>query len=118
MGMRSDCRHYFVRTLPNGERQEGCAINAAPEAPLRCPVDCPYFEKRGLSKAGFVYGSLVPKGVEPQESQTSTDPDDESALEELRSLMDDIGPQVVSEEAARADRQQPRHKRRWRKRKN
>ena len=43
MPMRVDCRNYESRTYANGEVVRKCRIDLAPEAPWRCPDDCPGF---------------------------------------------------------------------------
>ena len=55
--MRSDCRHYESRTYGSGETVRKCQLDLAPEAPWRCPDDCPSFRKR-IFDAGWHYGSL------------------------------------------------------------
>src|SRR5205814_6482653 len=67
--MRTDCRHYESRTYPSGETVRKCQLGLAPDAPWRCPEDCPKFEKRRWD-AGWQYGSLghsaKPPEAEPQ----------------------------------------------------
>ena len=67
--MRTDCRHYESRTYPSGETVRKCRLDLAPDAPWRCPDDCPKFEKRRWD-AGWQYGSLghsaKPPEAEPQ----------------------------------------------------
>ena len=55
--MRSDCRHYESRTYANGETVRKCQLDLAPEAPWKCPEDCPSFHRR-IFDAGWQYGSL------------------------------------------------------------
>jgi hypothetical protein len=57
MPMRTDCRHYESRTYPSGETVRKCRLDLAPDAPWRCPDDCPKFEKRRWD-AGWQYGSF------------------------------------------------------------
>ncbi|MCZ7526723.1 MAG: hypothetical protein M5U14_10305 [Acidimicrobiia bacterium] len=57
MPMRTDCRHYESRTYASGEVVRKCRLDLAPEAPWRCPDDCPSFELRRID-AGWQYGSL------------------------------------------------------------
>ena len=65
VAMREDCRHFQSRTYGDGEVARFCVLDLAPEAPWRCPADCPRYEK-GLSGATFVAGSLVPPPVEDE----------------------------------------------------
>ena len=55
--MRVDCRNYESRTYANGEVVRKCRIDLAPEAPWRCPDDCPGFSRR-MMDAGWQVGSL------------------------------------------------------------
>src|SRR5260370_1136841 len=68
MPMRTDCRHYESRTYPSGETVRKCRLDLAPDAPWRCPDDCPKFEKRRWD-AGWQYGSLGDSAT-PQEAET------------------------------------------------
>ena len=58
MPMRVDCKNYESRTYANGEVVRKCRIDLAPEAPWRCPDDCPGYERR-LADAAWQHGSLV-----------------------------------------------------------
>lgn len=60
MPMRRDCRHYESRTYGSGETVRKCALDLAPEAPWRCPDECPSFSRRTLD-VGWQHGSF---GVE------------------------------------------------------
>ena len=58
MPMRVECKNYESRTYANGETVRKCNLDLAPEAPWRCPDNCPKYERR-LADAGWVYGSLT-----------------------------------------------------------
>ncbi|MCL6092189.1 MAG: hypothetical protein M1435_04515 [Actinobacteria bacterium] len=45
MPMREDCRHFQSRTYASGEVARFCVLNLAPEAPWRCPRDCPRYQR-------------------------------------------------------------------------
>jgi len=105
--MRRDCSHYYRRTAHGVEAVEGCALKAAPDAPNACPAHCPYFEKRLLSTAGFVYGSLapeVPDAKELAEEHLEARPEAQAALADVEEFLDTIAPQVVADEQARRRR--------------
>jgi hypothetical protein len=57
VSMRQDCRHYESRTYANGEMVRKCKLDLAPEAPWRCPDDCPSFNRR-MFDAGWQVGSI------------------------------------------------------------
>jgi hypothetical protein len=64
--MREECKHFQSRTYPSGEVARFCVLDLAPEAPWRCPADCPSYQRR-MADVGWVHGSLVepPVGDEP-----------------------------------------------------
>ena len=53
MSVKADCRHYSRRSLPTGDAVERCRLDMAEQAPFACPDDCPFFEPRPLSDAGW-----------------------------------------------------------------
>lgn len=63
--MREDCRHFQSRTYPSGDVARFCVLDLAPEAPWRCPANCPRYEK-GLMDATLVVGSLARPQVETE----------------------------------------------------
>ncbi|CAN5266093.1 hypothetical protein BH18ACT4_BH18ACT4_07000 [soil metagenome] len=56
--MRQDCKHFESRTYHNGETVRKCNLDLAPEAPWRCPPDCPKFAPR-LADVNWSHGTLV-----------------------------------------------------------
>ena len=64
--MREDCKHFQSRTYANGEVARMCELDLAPEAPWRCPDECPAFQRR-LADVNWIHGSLVtpPPSDEP-----------------------------------------------------
>lgn len=58
MSVRADCRHYSTRTLPTGDQVERCRVDAATKVPFACPDDCPFYEPRSISSAGW---QVIPK---------------------------------------------------------
>jgi hypothetical protein len=69
--MREDCKHFQSRTYASGEVARFCVLDLAPEAPWRCPDNCPSYERR-LADATWTHGSLVvpPAESEPDEPVT------------------------------------------------
>lgn len=65
MPMREECKHYQSRTYASGEVARLCVLDLAPEAPWRCPDECPRYERR-LADAGWSHGSLVEPAVEDE----------------------------------------------------
>jgi hypothetical protein len=58
MGMREDCRFFESRTYKSGEVARYCTRDLAPEAPWRCPDDCPSYA-RSVMRRTFETGSLT-----------------------------------------------------------
>jgi hypothetical protein len=71
-----------------------CRLDLAPEAPWRCPDDCPAFEKRRMD-AGWQYGSLgeaeKPPEPEPEGSEVA------ALLDEAEDIVNAAAPGVLSE---------------------
>src|SRR5205814_1834492 len=61
--MREECKHFQSRTYGSGEVARFCRLDLAPEAPWRCPADCPKYERR-MGDAGWSVGTLVSPPVE------------------------------------------------------
>jgi len=105
MTMRENCRHYESRAYDGGETARFCVLDLAPEAPWKCPDDCPKFEV-SLNDGSFEMASLEPTEVEPEPDD---DPDDIAAvLRDAEQIILDAEPQVIGELE-----HQPRPKRGW-----
>lgn len=95
--MRSDCRHYDSRTYPSGEVVRKCRLDLAPEAPWRCPDDCPSFELRRID-VGWQYGSLASAVTAPEPAPAT--PDDASVaalLDEAEDIVNAAAPDILAE---------------------
>lgn len=53
VAVREDCRHYSTRSTPAGDVLQRCRLGAAEEMPFACPEDCPFFEPRSITDAGW-----------------------------------------------------------------
>ena len=58
VGMRTNCKFYESRTYASGDTVRKCDLDLAPEAPWRCPENCPAFKPR-LADVGWSYGPLA-----------------------------------------------------------
>jgi hypothetical protein len=113
--MRMDCRQFESRTYPNGETVRKCNLDLAPEAPWRCPANCPKFEPR--LDAGWTYGAMVSPKT-PDEPPGLDDGTAAALMDEAEDFLNEIGPQVMAEvEAERRASQQSGWKRLFRRRK-
>jgi hypothetical protein len=96
--MRQDCKHFESRTYRNGETVRKCDLDLAPEAPWRCPDDCPKYERR-MADVNWAYGTLVtPKTPdEPLEALDRGDDSVSALLDAAEDIVNMAGPQILSE---------------------
>jgi len=113
MTMRVDCRHYQSRTYTNGEAVRKCTLDLAPEAPWRCPADCPRYERKMLD-AGWQYGSFVPQNETEAEPAEEMPADIAALLDEAENIVNDAGFDLIAEEERKASRKLFRKKKRKR----
>jgi hypothetical protein len=93
--MRADCRHYESRTYPTGETVRKCQLDLAPEAPWKCPEDCPSFHRR-IFDAGWQYGSFgaaagAPQAPEPQGEDVA------ALLDAAEDIVNSAAPDILAE---------------------
>ena len=94
--MRQDCRHYECRTYANGEMVRKCKLDLAPEAPWRCPDDCPSYNRR-MFDAGWQVGSIG-QGPRPAPSSPSRSGEDVAALlDEAEDIVNAAAPDILAE---------------------
>ena len=95
--MRVECKHYESRTYRNGETVRKCDLDLAPEAPWRCPADCPKFERR-LADVAWEYGTVVAPPT-PDEPASLRAGDDSVAalLDEAEEILNSAGPSILAE---------------------
>jgi len=103
--MREDCRHFASRTYDSGETARFCVLDLAPEAPWRCPENCPSYEKTMIDGT-FVAGTLAPSAVEdePDEAPEAI----EDLLDDAERIVDDAEPGVLRQLGVR-----PAGRRKW-----
>ncbi|MGC8626302.1 MAG: hypothetical protein ACP5VR_01905 [Acidimicrobiales bacterium] len=100
--MREDCRHFQSRTYATGEAARFCVLNLAPEAPWRCPADCPRYEK-DIIDGTFVVGSLNRPVVEDEPGASAGEIG--AVLEEADLIVNAAGSEIAAEfERVRAGR--------------
>jgi hypothetical protein len=93
--MRQDCRHYESRTYANGEMVRKCKLDLAPEAPWRCPDDCPSFNRR-MFDAGWQVGSVG----QDLGHKTPAEPmgeDVAALLDEAEDIVNAAAPDIIAE---------------------
>jgi len=106
--MRTDCRHYESRTYSAGEVVRKCRLDLAPEAPWRCPDDCPMYERRRIDVA-WNYGTLHSANDAPETEPTG---DDVAALlDAAEDIVNAAAPDILAEFDKRKRRRTRRRKR-------
>jgi hypothetical protein len=94
MPMRVDCKHYESRTYDNGEVVRKCRIDLAPEAPWRCPDECPGYSRR-MMDAGWQVGTLE-KAYDVPETEPEGD-DVAALLDQAEDIVNAAAPDIVRE---------------------
>ena len=109
MAMREECKHFQSRTYDSGEVARFCSLDLAPEAPWRCPDNCPSYARR-LADVGWAHGSLVEPKLEPMPDV----PGEEAArlLNQAEDIVNAAGPEVLAD-VEEQERKEQRHERRW-----
>jgi hypothetical protein len=96
--MREDCKHYATRTYASGEIVRMCRLDLAPEAPWKCPENCPSFDRR-IWDAGWTKGKLADTAPDPEEPVG--DPEEIAALLDMaEDVINEIGSDVLAEHRA------------------
>jgi len=112
MPMRDDCKHYESRTYGNGETVRKCDLDLAPEAPWRCPADCPSFARR--SDIAWQYGTQVAPPAPPDPKGLGEDDSIARLLDEAEEIINSAGPGILAEVEAEKHKRGKRGKgRRW-----
>ncbi|HUO47978.1 MAG TPA: hypothetical protein VMU09_04010 [Acidimicrobiales bacterium] len=109
MPMREECKHFQSRTYDSGEVARFCELDLAPEAPWRCPDDCPSYERR-MADAGWVHGSLVEPAIEAE----PVGDDVGELLDQAEDIVNSVLPETVAEvEQVRAEQERSTGRRWW-----
>jgi hypothetical protein len=109
--MREDCKQYESRTYANGETVRKCNLDLAPDAPWRCPANCPKFEPR-LADVNWSHGTLVSPPA-PEEPPGLDDGSAAALLDEAEDIVNEAGPRLLAEVRDEQSRRRPW---RWRRR--
>jgi hypothetical protein len=109
--MREDCKHYESRTYANGETVRKCDLDLAPEAPWRCPDDCPQYLRRRADVA-WQYGTQVAPPAPPAPASLGEDDSVARLLDEAEDIINAAGPDILADLAA--EKRKGRRGRRWR----
>jgi hypothetical protein len=96
-----------------------CDLDLAPEAPWRCPEDCPRYERR-MADVNWSHGSLVTPKT-PDEPLDALDRGDGSVarlLDEAEEIVNAAGPDIMAEIQVEQERSSGSRWRIWRRRKH
>ena len=101
--MRQNCKFFESRTYANGETVRKCDLDLAPEAPWRCPADCPAFQPR-LADVNWQHGSLItpPTPTEPVDLDRRG-ADVAAVLDAAEDIINAAGPQIMAEVQAQRE---------------
>lgn len=83
--MRQDCRYFESRSYPNGDTVRKCHLDLAPEAPWRCPENCPKYTRR-MADVNWSYGTLVTPKTPPEPKSLGED----KSISDLLDAAEDI----------------------------
>ena len=104
MPMRTECRFYESRTYASGDTVRKCDLDLAPEAPWRCPDDCPKYARR--TDIAWAWGTAVAPPTPPE-------PEGQS-IAELLDAAEEIVNTAAPDILAQLDAERDRRARGWR----
>jgi hypothetical protein len=104
--MREECKNFQSRTYASGEVARFCVLDLAPEAPWRCPDNCPKYSPR-YADVGWIQGTWVEPPIE-SEPDVPVDRMQE-VLGEAEKIVNDSAPEALEKERKR----QKSQRRRW-----
>lgn len=95
--MRESCKFFESRTYAGGETVRKCDLDLAPEAPWRCPEDCPAYQPR-LADVNWAHGSLITPPTPPEPASVATgDPTIGALLDEAEEIVNAVVDQTRRE---------------------
>jgi hypothetical protein len=95
--MRQECKFFESRTYANGETVRKCDLDLAPEAPWRCPDNCPAFTPR-MADVNWAHGTLVTPPTPAEPKSLREDPESVArVLDEAEDILNAVGAQVIDE---------------------
>jgi hypothetical protein len=108
--MREECKHFQSRTYANGEVARMCELDLAPEAPWRCPDECPSYERR-IADVNWVHGTLVTPP--PTDEPDGFDASSIELLDEAEEIVNAVVPDALDEVAREREQEERRTGRFW-----
>lgn len=101
--MREECKYFESRTYANGETVRKCDLDLAPEAPWRCPDNCPRYERR-LADVNWQHGELVTPPTPAEPPGLGDDGSVGALLDEAEDIVNAAGPTILAEVEAERTR--------------
>ncbi len=101
--MRTECKNFESRSYANGDTVRKCNLDLAPDAPWRCPDECPKYERR-LADVAWTHGTLVVPPT-PPEPASLDDGTAAALLDEAENILNAAGARISAELAAEQSRQ-------------
>jgi hypothetical protein len=96
MPMRQDCKYFESRTYPNGETVRKCDLDLAPEAPWRCPDDCPSYTRR-MADVNWSHGSLITPPTPEEPPGLGEDDSIAALLDEAEDIVNDAVAEAMAD---------------------
>lgn len=87
--MREECKFFESRTYATGESVRKCDLDLAPEAPWRCPENCPAFQPR-LADVNWSHGTLITPPTPPEPASVGSDPSIAALLDEAENIVNAV----------------------------
>jgi hypothetical protein len=105
--MREHCKHFQSRTYQSGEVARFCVLDLAPEAPWRCPDNCPKYERR-MADVGWDLGGLVRPKVPDEPEIIELNDDAAALLDEAEDILYSAGPEILADVERQREKDRPR----------
>lgn len=101
--MRMECKNYESRTYASGDTVRKCNLDLAPEAPWRCPDDCPKYEMR-LADVAWQHGTAIAPPTPAAPKSVGEDPSIAALLDEVEQIVNAVVPMTRAEVEAERNR--------------
>ena len=96
MPMRQDCKYFESRSYPNGDTVRKCDLDLAPEAPWRCPEDCPSYTRR-MVDVNWSHGTFVTPATPDEPASLGEDDSIAALLDAAEDIVNEAGPRVMAD---------------------
>lgn len=96
MPMQQDCKYFESRSYPNGDTVRKCDLDLAPEAPWRCPEDCPSYTRR-MVDVNWSHGTLVTPATPDEPASLGEDDSIAALLDAAEDIVNEAGPRVMAD---------------------